>query len=397
MASYVLRRLLVSIPLLIGVTFVTFLVMHISPGDMLAPYRNDPLISQTTIRKMEAQYNLDKPLVIQYLIWLNNLSPFGFPPPPVPEREPPAQGEQPASAPASAPMTQENPGTGSEQAASIPAGVPAAPKKSGYFRRVGVDGQWHFNWPRFKWPNLGQSFTQKRPVAQVIKSRAFNTIILSLVSMVLTWLIALPLGILAAVRQNRLADRLAAFFAFIGMSMPGFFLCLLFLYGASYTNLLPVGGITSPGYESYTWWRKTLDIGWHMIIPTVVIAIGSLAGLQRIMRGNMLEVLRMQYITTARAKGLPESRVIYRHALRNAINPMLTIFGYQLSGILSGAALIEIVIGWPGLGMLMLEAVRAQDIFLVMGDLLIGAVLLIAGNLIADLLLAIADPRISYS
>jgi len=118
--------------------------------------------------------------------------------------------------------------------------------------------------------------------------------------------------------------------------------------------------------------------------------------LQRLMRGNMLEVLRQQYITTARAKGLPERKVIYRHALRNAINPMITIFGYQLSGLLSGAALVEIICNWPGLGSVMLAAVRSQDVFLVMGSMLMGGVLLIAGNLIADILLVWVDPRIQY-
>ncbi len=131
-------------------------------------------------------------------------------------------------------------------------------------------------------------------------------------------------------------------------------------------------------------------------LRAAVLAIGGLAGLQRIMRGNMLEVLRMQYITTARAKGLPEGRVIYRHALRNAINPMITIFGFELSGLLGGAALLEIVCGYPGLGQVMLEAVRSQDIFLVMGSMLISGVLLIAGNLVADVLLAVVDPQVSY-
>jgi len=134
----------------------------------------------------------------------------------------------------------------------------------------------------------------------------------------------------------------------------------------------------------------------HLFIPATVLAIGGLAGLQRLMRGNMLEVLRMQYITTARAKGLPEGRVIYRHALRNAINPMVTIFGFELSSLLSGAALLEIVCGYPGLGQVMLEAVRSQDLFLVMGSMLIGGMLLIVGNLVADVLLAVVDPQVSY-
>jgi len=373
MASYVIRRLLISIPLLIGVTFITFMVMQLAPGDMLSPYRNDPLISKDTLRRIEAKYRLDKPLVVQYLIWLNDLSPFGFRAP-----KPPAAA-RPASRPASGPT------------ATAP-----APKPDSYFWRTRPDGSRRLNWPRPKWPDMGESFTQKKRVTEVIKGRAVNTIILSVSSMLFAWMVALPLGILAAVKQNKLTDRLAAFVAFMGMSMPGFFLCLLLLYAASFTGMLPVGGMTSPTFEQLSAPAKVLDVAWHLLIPMFVIGFGSVAGLQRIMRGNMLEVLRMQYITTARAKGLDERKVIYRHAQRNAINPMLTIFGYQLSSVLSGAALTEIVISWPGLGMLMLEAVRAQDIFLVMGNLLIGGILLIAGNLIADILLALADPRISY-
>ena len=132
----------------------------------------------------------------------------------------------------------------------------------------------------------------------------------------------------------------------------------------------------------------------HMILPVIILTISSLAGLQRISRGNMLEELRKQYITTARAKGLPENRIIYRHALRNAINPLITLFGFEFSSLLSGAALLEIIINWPGLGSLLLAAVRAQDTFLVMGSMLMGGVMLILGNLIADILLVIADPRV---
>ncbi|MFH1492930.1 MAG: ABC transporter permease, partial [Candidatus Omnitrophota bacterium] len=141
---------------------------------------------------------------------------------------------------------------------------------------------------------------------------------------------------------------------------------------------------------------KIFDIGRHLIIPTIVISTSAFAGLQRLMRGNLLDVLRQQYILTARAKGLPENRIIYHHALRNAINPLVTIFGYQLSGLLSGAALTEIICNWPGLGSTLLTAVRAQDIYLVMGSMLMGGILLLMGNLFADILLAWVDPRIRY-
>ena len=244
--------------------------------------------------------------------------------------------------------------------------------------------------------DLGYSFAMMSPVTSVIKSRLFNTFILALSAMLFTWLIAIPLGVFCAVHQNRFSDRFFSALSFVGLSIPNFFLALLLLYLASLSGILPLGGIHSANYESLSNLGKFLDLLRHLIIPTLVIGTGSLAGLQRIMRGNMLEVLRAQYITTARAKGLSEQRVIYIHALRNAINPMITIFGYSLSGLLSGAALTEIIIGWPGLGMVMLQAVRSQDIFLVMGSMLMGGVLLIGGNLIADILLAWSDPRIQY-
>lgn len=245
--------------------------------------------------------------------------------------------------------------------------------------------------------DLGYSISQKQPVLAVIGDRLVNTLMLSISSILIAWFVAIPIGIYSAVHQYSIGDKIFSTLAFIGMSLPSFFMALLMLYYfGSQLGILPIGGLKSPGYYELSTFRQAVDIAMHLIIPATVLAIGGLAGLQRLMRGNMLEVLRMQYITTARAKGLPENRVIYRHALRNAINPMITIFGFELSGLLSGAALLEIVCGYPGLGQIMLEAVRSQDIFLVMGSMLIGGVLLIVGNLIADVLLAVVDPQVSY-
>jgi peptide/nickel transport system permease protein len=168
------------------------------------------------------------------------------------------------------------------------------------------------------------------------------------------------------------------------------------LYAASQTGWLPLGGMHSARYEDMTALGQFLDLLQHLVIPATVISLASIASLQRIMRGNFLDVLRQQYILTARAKGLPENVVIYKHALRNAINPLITMFGYSLSGLLGGAALIEIICNWPGLGSLMLTAVRSKDVYLVMASMLMGGVLLLLGNLIADLLLALSDPRIRY-
>ena len=157
-----------------------------------------------------------------------------------------------------------------------------------------------------------------------------------------------------------------------------------------------MGGMHSPDADRMNFLQKAWDLGLHLIIPTLALSIGSIGWLQKIMRGNLLEVLGQQYILAARARGLPENQVIYRHALRNAVNPLITLLGYEFSGLLSGAALIGIICSWPGLGSLMLTAVRSKDIYLVMASMLMGGILFILGNLLADILLAKVDPRIRY-
>lgn len=243
---------------------------------------------------------------------------------------------------------------------------------------------------------FGYSFFYNVPVATIISSRLFNTFILSLASLLLTWMVAIPLGIWAAVNRNRFIDRFLSLGSFVALSVPSFFLAMILLYIASQWGGLPLGGMRSAYYDELAPLGKFIDLLRHLVIPTIVISLASLASLQRIMRGSLLEVLRQQYILTARAKGLPENRVIYRHALRNAINPLITLFGYELSGLLGGAALIEIICSWPGLGALMLTAVRAKDVYLVMSSMLMGGILLFLGNLVADILLAWSDPRIRY-
>ncbi len=258
-------------------------------------------------------------------------------------------------------------------------------------------GHWLWRMIHF---DLGYSFSREANVTSVIAERLFNTLLISVVSIFFTWLIAIPLGIYAAVKQYSWGDRIMSIISYFGMSLPSFFLALLLMFlvhsGRAFPILsaIPIEGMVSADYESMSYWGKLADRALHMILPVIILTISSLAGLQRISRGNMLEELRKQYITTARAKGLPENRIIYRHALRNAINPLITLFGFEFSSLLSGAALLEIIINWPGLGSLLLAAVRAQDTFLVMGSMLMGGVMLILGNLIADILLVVADPRV---
>lgn len=336
MLKFILRRLLLAIPMLLVMSFVTFFFIYITPGDVMGKYKAEPeKYGVEHIEQMERDFHFNEPFVIQYGYWLKNV----------------------------------------------------------------VSGNW------------GYSFSQEEKVSVVISSHLANTLILSLFSIFVTWLIVIPLGIYAAVHQYSIVDKIFSVISYFGMAIPNFFLALLLIYIVSVWDTIPVlgfifpfigdipntGGMKSDGFDGYSFFGKFFDILGHMIIPTVVLASAAMAGLQRIMRGNMLETLRQPYITTARAKGLSENKVVYKHALRNAINPLITIFGYQFAALLSGAALTEMIVQWPGLGNLMLKAIRAQDTFLVMANMLMGGVMLVVGNLIADILLAYTDPRIRTS
>jgi len=320
MLRLIFQRLLMFIPMLLGITLLTFILMRVTPGNYLDTIRLDPQISQDTIERYQKLYQLDKPLLQQYFYWLKNVCRLEF----------------------------------------------------------------------------GYSFHYNVPVVHIIGGRLFNTFILSLTAFLLTWLVALPLGIWAALNRNRWGDRIIQFFSYVFFSLPSFFITMILLFWASQAGVLPLGGMRSPNFEHMSFLDQGLDILKHLVIPALALSLGSIGYMQKIMRGNMLEVLGQQYILTARAKGLSETRVVYVHALRNAINPLITLLGYEFSALLSGAALTEIICSWPGLGSLMLTAVRAKDIYLVMASMLMGSVMFIIGNLLADIALAKADPRITY-
>ena len=231
-------------------------------------------------------------------------------------------------------------------------------------------------------------------VSQKLKERIPNTLLLTSIVIVLTWLVGVPLGILAAVNWKTPFDRLLTVLTSIGMAIPSFFFAVLLLMFAVKTGWFPIGELTSPNFAEMNFLGKFLDISSHLVLPVLVLFTISLAGLQRQMRANMLDVLDSDYVKFARAKGLSEFTAVYKHALRNAINPMITLLGFEFAGLLSGAALTEYVFNYPGLGTLILEAVMKSDINLVMASLMMGAIMLIVGNLIADILLIVTDPRI---
>ena len=321
MRAYVLKRILQTLPLLLGISILTFLLLQAAPGDFLSQMGENPSISQDTIDAMRRRFGLDQPWYVQYALYLRNVV-------------------------------------------------------------------LHFD--------FGESFSRHQPVFEVLSEGLLNTLLLAVASAVVTWGLAIPLGIWAAVRQHSWVDRLLSLIAFIWLSIPEILSGLLLLMLAARTGWFPVGGMRSLDYDDLTPLSQALDIGHHLVLPALVVGLIPLASRMRQMRSNLLDVLRLDYVTTARSKGLEERVVIFKHALRNALNPMITLFGYTLGALVSGSFIAEIIFSWPGLGRLTLEAILTQDQYLVMGSVLMASTVLIAGNLIADLLLAVADPRISY-
>jgi peptide/nickel transport system permease protein len=320
---YVVRRLLTAAFTMLLASALSFFIIQLAPGDYLDALRQNPQISEDTIKGLQQRFGLDKPIWEQYILWLKQIV---------------TQGD------------------------------------------------------------FGISFAFQRPVTALLWERVPATLLISFASLIATWAIAIPLGVIGAVKQNQLLDRAIRTISYVGQGFPTLITGLLLLFFAQLTSpLFPVGGMTSIEHEDLTPIGKLLDIAWHMVLPTIALSITSFAGLQRITRGELLDVLRQDYVRTARAKGLPENKVIYVHALRNAINPLITLLGFEFAGLLGGAFITETYFNWPGLGRLTLQAVQNQDLYLIMASLMMGAVLLIVGNLLADLLLTVVDPRIKLS
>jgi len=258
----------------------------------------------------------------------------------------------------------------------------------------------YFNWLKHLVTlDLGRSFsTDNRLVIDKIKERLPITIFINVLALVLIIVIALPLGVLSAVYQNSLFDRTTTVFVFIGFAIPTFWLALLLmiLFGI-HLDWLPISGLKSINYEYLSFINQIKDRIAHLIMPVLLSAFGGLAGLSRYSRSNMLEVIRQDYITTARAKGLSEAKVIYKHALRNALLPVVTILGLSVPGLIGGSVIFETIYAIPGMGQLFFGSVMMRDYTVIMGILVIGALLTMVGNLLADISYALVDPRIRIS
>lgn len=257
--------------------------------------------------------------------------------------------------------------------------------------------QQYFQWlSRLLHLDFGVSMSaDPRPVMDKIMERLPLTIAMNGISLLLSFLIAIPLGIISACKQNSVFDRSVTLFVFLGFAMPSFWLALLLmLFLGIDLQWFPISGLTSMDYDMMTPWQKFCDLSMHMALPLLVYTVGGLAGMSRYMRACMLEVMRQDYVLTAQAKGLSRRTVIIRHALRNALLPVITLLGLSIPGLIGGSVIIESIFALPGLGQLFYSAVMARDYTLIMGNLVLGAVLTLLGNVLADVCYGIADPRI---
>ncbi len=322
MINYIIRRLLGIVPLLLGITLISFMIIHLAPGKPTTIEQGLNLkVSSDTRLRLEKLYGLDKPLHIQYFNWLSRLLKFDF----------------------------------------------------------------------------GLSISEGRPVKDKILERIPLTLSINILSLILILLIAIPLGVHSALKPGSLFDNTTTILLFLFFAAPTFWLALLLmqLFGIN-LGWFPISGVRSLDFEQFSWWQKVADLARHLFLPVVASSIGGLAGTCRYMRANMLDALNEPYIYTAKAKGLPQAKVIYKHALRNAILPIVTILGLSIPGLLGGSVIFEYIFALPGIGELFYRAVMMRDYNLIMAEVVLGAVLTMLGNLIADIAYAYVDPRIRY-
>jgi len=333
MTKYLLKRLFWMIPLLVGISLISFLIMHLAPGDITASEASfNPKASEESRQKLREIYNLDKPVIVQYGLWLKRMATLDF-------------------------------GTSF-----------ATHQRPVFWERKDKDGN--------VTPGMIQ---QALPV----------TLLINVLSLGLIIAIALPLGVISAVTQNQLPDRAITLFVFIGFAIPGFWLALMLMYWTGVAHSwLPISGMHSLNYEKMGWLAQMYDSAKHLALPVFISALSGLAGISLFVRNGMLDVLHQDYITTARAKGLSENTVVYGHALRNALLPLITILGLSIPGLIGGSVIAESIFAIPGMGKLFYDAVLMRDFPVIMGILTIGSALTLVGNLLADVAYAWADPRV---
>ncbi|MDP2152389.1 MAG: ABC transporter permease [Methylotenera sp.] len=333
MFKYLIKRVLWMIPMLVGISLISFFIMHLAPGDITNNEASfNPKASEESRQKLREMYNLDKPIIVQYGLWLKRMVTLDF-------------GKSFASH-----------------------------QKPVFWQTTDVDG------------NVTQGLIQQAlPI----------TLMINLLGLTITLSLAIPLGIIAARKYQGWQDRSITLFNFIGFSIPGFWLSLLLMYWLGVVNnWFPISGMHSLNYDSLDTWDKIKDTFSHLFLPVVIPSITGLAGITLFVKNGMLDVLQQDYITTARAKGLGEHKVVYTHALRNALLPLITIIGLSIPGLIGGSVIAETIFAIPGMGKLFYDAVLMRDFPVVMGILTIGSALTLVGNLLADVAYAWADPRV---
>ena len=251
-------------------------------------------------------------------------------------------------------------------------------------------------WARDLFTGQLRSFKDDQPVLEKVWDRFLNSLPLFLAGTIIAWFIAFPVGIHAALNRGSSSDRIGTFISYALISIPGFFLSYLCIIFMVKTFDIPVIGMSTFGMENSGWWYRSMDQLWHLTIPALMSAIAGVAVLSRYVRSQMLEVINQDYIRTARAKGLSEDAVIYRHGLRNALLPFITMFGLLIPGIIGGSVIFETIFAWPGMGRLGYEAILARDFPVILTLTFFSAILVLAGNFIADILYRVVDPRIKF-
>jgi peptide/nickel transport system permease protein len=333
MFKYLIKRVLWMIPMLVGISLISFFIMHLAPGDITSNEAAfNPKASEESRQKLREMYNLDKPIIVQYGLWLKRMVTLDF-------------GQSFASH-----------------------------QKPVFWQTTDAEG------------NVTEGLIQQAlPI----------TLMINLLGLAITLSLAIPLGIIAARKYQGWQDRSITLFNFIGFSIPGFWLSLLLMYWLGVVNnWFPISGMHSLNYESLDTWDKVKDTFSHLFLPVVIPSITGLAGITLFVKNGMLDVLQQDYITTARAKGLGEHKVVYTHALRNALLPLITIIGLSIPGLIGGSVIAETIFAIPGMGKLFYDAVLMRDFPVVMGILTIGSALTLVGNLLADVAYAWADPRV---
>ena len=250
---------------------------------------------------------------------------------------------------------------------------------------------------RFVQGDLGESLQYQKPVSELIGDSLLFTVVISLATWIFTWIVAIPIGVYSATHKYSFLDQLFTVLSFIGLATPGFLLALILMVVSVYVFGSPIGGLFSPGMAEQPWsLAKVIDLIKHLWIPVVLVGLSGTAELVRIMRGNLLDILNAQYVQSARARGLREQIVVWKHAVRMAVNPLVSLIGLQLPGIISGSIIISVVLGLPTLGPYLLSALRFQDMYFAGSFLMLLSLLLLIGNFLADIALAWVDPRIHY-